>query len=131
MDSSSTSTSLRDKFRGLMLGAAAGDCLGRPIEGHRSVADSYLSGLLTSPTPLIYTDDTAMAVVLARSLLDRGGFSGADMAAGFAEEYRSEPFRGYGRTWWTFSIGSSEGSPGRRPPPDSSAARGPTETVPP
>lgn len=89
--------SLQDKFRGTMLGTAAGDCLGRPVEGHRPVSDFYLSEVLTSHAFLSYSDDTAMTRVLARSLLDRDGFSGAHMSLGFAREFRAEPFRGYGR----------------------------------
>jgi poly(ADP-ribose) glycohydrolase ARH3 len=81
-----------------MLGVAVGDCLGRPVEGHRHVPESYLEEVLSSPPPMIYTDDTAMTIVLARSLLDSDGFSGADLARAFADEFQAEPFRGYGRS---------------------------------
>lgn len=81
-----------------MLGVAVGDCLGRPVEGHRHVPESYLEEVLSSPPPMIYTDDTAMTIVLARSLFDSDGFSGADLARAFADEFEAEPFRGYGRS---------------------------------
>lgn len=59
--------------------------------------ESYIEEVLAGPRPLLYSDDTAMTLVLARSLLDCGGFSGADMSLAFAEEYEAAPFRGYGR----------------------------------
>ncbi len=89
-------TTLEDRFRGLMVGTAVGDCLGRPVEGHRSVGESYLTEVKTRPPLLIYTDDTAMTLKLAESLIESDGFDGADMAMRFAAEYRDEPFRGYG-----------------------------------
>lgn len=79
-----------------MLGTAVGDCLGRPMEGRRHVPEEYLDGLLTSPPALIYTDDTLMSALLAGSLLQSDGFSGADMAARFARAYEMNPNRGYG-----------------------------------
>lgn len=80
-----------------MVGTAVGDCLGRPVEGHRHVSDTYIEQVLISPPRLIYTDDTAMTISLAESLLACDGFSGSDMAQRFARDYRDEPHRGYGR----------------------------------
>lgn len=87
----------REQFRGLMVGTAVGDCLGRPVEGHPQVGDSYITEVLESPPPLIYTDDTVTTIMLAESLLASEGFSGEDMAERFAEAYRAEPNRGYGK----------------------------------
>lgn len=87
---------IKDKSRGLMVGTAVGDCLGRPIEGNLNVGERYIQEILTSPPKLLYTDDTAMTMGLVGSLLDRGGFSGPDMARRFAQDYRDEPHRGYG-----------------------------------
>lgn len=89
---------LRDRFRGLMVGTAVGDCLGRPVEGHRTVGKGYIEEILGSPPSLIYTDDTAMTMVVAESLLASDGFEGSDMALRFAEEYSNQPHRGYGRS---------------------------------
>jgi len=75
-----------DRFRGLMLGISVGDCLGRAVEGHRRVADSYIDEVLSSTAPSIYTDDTAMTLGLARSLVESDGFSGSDMAMRFARD---------------------------------------------
>lgn len=87
---------LQDKFRGLMIGAAVGDCIGRPVEGHREVPDSYIDDVVKRGPFLAYTDDTAMSMALAESLLECDGFSGVDMAMKFAREFEAEPFRGYG-----------------------------------
>ncbi len=86
----------RDRFRGLMLGTAVGDALGRPIEGLQQVSPSYIEEIVSGPRSMIYTDDTAMTIWLAESLLAAGGFDGADMSMRFAEGYQREPFRGFG-----------------------------------
>jgi poly(ADP-ribose) glycohydrolase ARH3 len=86
-----------DRFRGLMVGTAVGDCLGRPVEGHRDVPVEYLEELTSKPPPLIYSDDTIMTILVAESLLESDGFDGEDMAMRFAEEFNAEPHRGYGR----------------------------------
>jgi len=88
--------SLRDRFRGLMLGTAVGDALGRPVEGHAQVSQTYIDEIRTDPRSMIYTDDTVMATWLAESLLAVDGFDGADMSMRFAEGYQREPHRGYG-----------------------------------
>ncbi|MGF1618516.1 MAG: ADP-ribosylglycohydrolase family protein [Acidimicrobiia bacterium] len=86
----------RDRFRGLMLGTAVGDALGRPVEGHQVVSQSYIDEILAGPRSMIYTDDTAMTIWLAESLLAAGRFDGADMSMRFAQGYQQEPYRGYG-----------------------------------
>ncbi|MEX2624722.1 MAG: ADP-ribosylglycohydrolase family protein [Acidimicrobiia bacterium] len=85
-----------DRFRGLMIGTAVGDSLGRPVEGHRRVSVDYVAEVITNPPPMRLTDDTAMTIGLAESLLAADGFSGDDLAQRFAENYRSDPDRGYG-----------------------------------
>lgn len=89
--------SIRDRFRGVMLGLAVGDCLGRPVEGWASLPEDYIGEVLAGPRSMVYSDDTAMTLVLVRSLLECGGFSGSHMSLAFAEEYEAAPFRGYGR----------------------------------
>ncbi len=91
-----TSSGLQDRFRGLMVGTAVGDCLGRPVEGRGTTPEKYLADLVERPPLLVYTDDTAMTICLAESLVESGGFDGDDMALRFATEYRDQPFRGYG-----------------------------------
>ena len=91
-----TEKDLRDRYRGALLGVAVGDCLGRPVEGHRQVSESYLLEVVADPPRLLYTDDTAMTLAVAESLLACDGFDGADLARRFADEYRRDPHRGYG-----------------------------------
>jgi poly(ADP-ribose) glycohydrolase ARH3 len=87
---------LTDRFRGLMAGTAVGDCVGRPYEGRRAT-EEQIEGLMGGvPPPLIYTDDTAMTIALAESLLECDGFEGAHMSMRFATQYRESPHRGYG-----------------------------------
>ena len=73
---------LLNKFRGAMLSAALGDALG----AHRKKN----SGLLR------YTDDTAMTIALAESIIERGKTDSIHIAGKFAEHYEKEPWRGYG-----------------------------------
>lgn len=94
---SSSMSSVLDRFRGLMVGLAVGDCLGRPVEGLFRVPDAYLAEMVVDPPPLLYSDDTAMAMVVAESLLAQNGFSGEDMAQRFANLHQEDPNRGYGR----------------------------------
>lgn len=87
---------MRGRFRGLMVGTAVGDALGRPVEGHQQVSESYIDEIRKRPRSMTYTDDTIMAIWVAESLLASGGFDGGDMSMRFAEGYQREPFRGYG-----------------------------------
>jgi len=69
---------LRDRFRGCLLGLAVGDALGMPVESHRRgsfepVVDVVGGGPFRRPAGH-WTDDTAMAICLATSLLERDGF---------------------------------------------------------
>ena len=88
--------SLRDRFRGAMLGVAVGDALGAPFEGIGMVHPAELRSMEAEPGPLRYTDDTHMTLGMAESLLERRGFDGEHMAMTFARKYHQEPWRGYG-----------------------------------
>jgi len=87
---------LRDRFRGAMLGVAVGDALGAPFEGMGMVSPADLKNLEAEPGQLRYTDDTHMTLGMAESLLEKRGFDGEHMAMTFAQNYRQEPWRGYG-----------------------------------
>lgn len=91
-----TETELADRFRGALVGTAVGDALGAPMEGRNKVSADYLSSLDSTPPNLTYTDDTAMTIGVANSLLESSGFDGAHMAATLARSYEREPWRGYG-----------------------------------
>lgn len=86
---------MNDRYRGTMLGTAVGDALGAPMEGAPRVPPSYLDSLDTDP-PRTYTDDAAMALGIARSLVECGDFDGEHMANRLADMYADEPWRGYG-----------------------------------
>jgi len=90
-------TDLRDRFRGVIVGTAVGDALGRPVEGRRRPRLDYLDDMAERFSFFPYSDDTVLTVALAESLLACDGFDGADMARRFAEAWRAEPHRGYGR----------------------------------
>jgi poly(ADP-ribose) glycohydrolase ARH3 len=88
---------LRSKARGALLGAALGDALGRSFEGHPAPAASEVSDVLRAHATLRYTDDTAMTIALAESLVAVGDLDEDHLAETFARHWHAEPWRGYGR----------------------------------
>ncbi|RWS00714.1 Poly(ADP-ribose) glycohydrolase ARH3-like protein [Dinothrombium tinctorium] len=95
---------LANKFRGTLIGALLGDCLGAPFEGDfvvtKSVLTNYVTKLQVETGSVLqmysYTDDTAMTKSVAESLLECKGFDAKDMAKRFTFEYEQQPKRGYG-----------------------------------
>lgn len=90
----------RDRAAGVLLGLACGDGLGRPVEGwaaeriereHGTLTDFVGDGAHGEP-PGTVTDDTQLAVRLARSLLDCGGFDADDFVDRLLEWYERRPF---------------------------------------
>ncbi len=86
--------------RGCLLGLACGDALGRPVEfssaarierEHGRVTEMLGDGTHGKPKGTI-TDDTELALCIARSLANEGGFDGEDVARRFLEWYESGPF---------------------------------------
>ncbi|MBN3319565.1 ARHL2 glycohydrolase, partial [Atractosteus spatula] len=91
------------RFRGALVGAVLGDCIGGEFEGAEEVPlDRVLQHLNSldqenrGDAVLQYSDDTAMTRCVVQSLLTRGEFDQVDLAHRFAEEYRQAPARGYG-----------------------------------
>jgi len=81
---------MTERFSGCLLGLALGDALGAPFEGSPPGEKP-----LGSPRPLLrYTDDTEMALGVAESLSEAGGFDPGHMAMKFAANF--DPRRGYG-----------------------------------
>ena len=70
------------RFRGCLLGLAAGDALGTTLEfktpGSFVPIQDMLGGGPFALQPGQWTDDTSMALCLAESLLEKGGFDPAD-----------------------------------------------------
>ena len=86
--------------QGCLLGLACGDALGRPVEfksavtieaSHGTLDEMVGNGTHGKPAGTI-TDDTELALCIARSLVSAGGFDGADIAARFVSWYESGPF---------------------------------------
>ncbi|XP_066540135.1 ADP-ribosylhydrolase ARH3 isoform X2 [Hoplias malabaricus] len=97
------STPTLSRFRGALVGAVLGDCVGGEFEGAEDVpldrVLQHLTGLEDDTRGdgiLQYSDDTAMMHCVAHSLLTRAGFDEQDMARRFAKEYSLSPGRGYG-----------------------------------
>jgi len=94
---------LLDRFRGCMVGAVIGDCLGSPVECQfwRGISSKRVSEIFheyqkENHETLKYTDDTAMARQVADSIIAMRSVDSKDMAKRFVQEYDNEPFRGYG-----------------------------------
>ena len=72
----------QDRFRGCLLGLAAGDALGTTLEFKRSGTfqpiDDMIGGGPFNLEPGQWTDDTSMALCLAASLIERGEFDPMD-----------------------------------------------------
>ena len=75
-------TAIRDRFRGCLLGLAAGDALGTTLEfetpGTFEEIDDMVGGGPFGLRPGQWTDDTSMALCLAASLIEKGGFDAMD-----------------------------------------------------
>ncbi|XP_046342813.2 ADP-ribosylhydrolase ARH3-like isoform X2 [Haliotis rufescens] len=97
------------RFRGSLVGAVLGDCIGAiyECEGNVKLKDvlKTVKDLETNFKKLKdgeklellpFTDDTAMARSVAASLVAKKGFDVKDMAKRFTDEFHLEPNRGYG-----------------------------------
>jgi ADP-ribosyl-[dinitrogen reductase] hydrolase len=89
-----------DRTAGVLLGLACGDALGRPVEfetparilaQYGEVTEMLANGTWGKPAGTV-TDDTDMALCLARSLVDCGGFDPDDVAERFVAWYDAGPF---------------------------------------
>lgn len=83
---------LRDRFQGALLGLAVGDALAVNTQFRKPGTFSAVGDLLGGgPFDLprgAWTDDTAMALLLAESLLDRQGFDAQDLVTRYARWQR-------------------------------------------
>lgn len=90
---------VRGRARAAFLGLALGDALGAPVEfmtrgeiaAQHGVLRDLVGGGWLHLRPGAVTDDTEMSLVLARSLVARGGLDLADLAARLAEWLRGGP----------------------------------------
>ena len=81
------------KFVGGMLGTALGDAIGELAFSVPGEAE--LRSKITEAGRLIYTDDTAMAIGLAESLLEVGQLDPQKLGDTWRANYQQEPWRGY------------------------------------
>ncbi|WP_435125525.1 ADP-ribosylglycohydrolase family protein [Halobaculum sp. D14] len=95
-----TDTETERRAAGCLLGLACGDALGRPVEfrtqssvaaEHGRVTEMLGDGTHGQPAGTV-TDDTELALCIARSLAENGGFDGADVARRFVDWLDGDPF---------------------------------------
>lgn len=84
---------LESKFLGGLLGVAIGDAIGELA--FRSPEEAGLRSQIAHTDPLVYTDDTAMAIGLAESILQVGHLDPQQLGDTFRTNYLREPWRGY------------------------------------
>ncbi len=84
--------STRDRFRGCLVGLAAGDALGTTLEfsalGSFDPIDDMVGGGPFELRAGQWTDDTSMALCLATSLLESGGFDPLDQMRRYVRWFR-------------------------------------------
>ena len=85
---------LEAKFLGAMIGGALGDAIGELAFSLTDVP--ALDAGIAEADVLVYTDDTAMALGLAESLIVCGAVDPQALGRAFHENFRREPWRGYG-----------------------------------
>ena len=101
----------RDRFRGCLLGLAAGDAVGTTVEfqprGSFAPVIDMVGGGPFHLQPGQWTDDTSMALCLATSLVETGGFDARDQI----ERYVRWATQGYlSSTGTCFDIGTTVAS---------------------
>jgi poly(ADP-ribose) glycohydrolase ARH3 len=84
---------VQSRFLGGMLGSALGDAIGELAFWRLGEAD--LRSKIAYAKVLIYTDDTAMAIGLAESILEVGHLDPQHLGDTFRANYMREPWRGY------------------------------------
>jgi ADP-ribosylglycohydrolase len=99
---------LSARYRGSLLGLAAGDALGTTLEFRQPGTFAPLGDLVGggpfNPPAGAWTDDTSMALCLAESLVECGGFDPVDQLARYVRWYRHGHLASTGRC---FDIGNT------------------------
>jgi len=84
---------LKSRFLGGMVGSAVGDAIGEMAFLYPE-RERLLSNL-ARVSELRYTDDTAMAIGMAESIIKEGGIDQNGLGKTFSNNYQREPWRGY------------------------------------
>lgn len=118
----------RERFRGCLLGLAVGDAVGTTLEFRRRGTFEPLTDMVGGgPFGLLpgqWTDDTSMALCLATSLIERGGFDAHDQMIRYCQWADS----GYlSSTGACFDIGNTVASSLRRYQRDGNPYAGSTD----
>jgi ADP-ribosylglycohydrolase len=99
---------LCDRYRGSLLGLAAGDALGTTLEfehpGSFTPITDMLGGGPFGLEPGQWTDDTSMALCLAESLVERRAFDPVDQLRRYCRWYREAHLSSTGHC---FDIGNA------------------------
>jgi poly(ADP-ribose) glycohydrolase ARH3 len=87
------STDLQSRFLGTMVGSAVGDAIGELA--FTTPTRKHLEQRVEQALILRYTDDTAMAIGLAESIVQNRGLDSLHLGDTFRRNYHREPWRGY------------------------------------
>jgi poly(ADP-ribose) glycohydrolase ARH3 len=87
------SSELKAKYIGAMVGSALGDAIGELA--FQCPEQEPLKILISRTAELVYTDDTAMAIGVAESLLEKRGINQQHLGETFSRNFFREPWRGY------------------------------------
>jgi len=93
MGGNKMATDLKGKYLGAMVGSALGDAIGELA--FRCPEKQSLLALVDRIEKLVYTDDTAMAIGLAESILQKKGIDPQHLGDIFSRNFFREPWRGY------------------------------------
>ena len=86
-------TDIKAKYLGGMVGSALGDAIGELAFRYPSKDD--LCSQLDRLTEFRYTDDSAMSIGLAESILKKSSLDQQDLGETFRHNFKREPWRGY------------------------------------
>ena len=86
-------TDLKSKFIGAMVGSALGDAIGELA--FEAPERGLLVRRVEQHETLVYTDDTAMAIGLAESILAKSRIDPQHLGETFSRNFFREPWRGY------------------------------------
>jgi poly(ADP-ribose) glycohydrolase ARH3 len=84
---------IKAKFLGGMVGSALGDAIGELAFSYPARESLWIQ--LDRLRELHYTDDTAMSIGLAESILKKGFLDEQDLGETFRSNFQNEPWRGY------------------------------------
>ena len=84
---------IKEKYLGGMIGSALGDAIGELAFFHPN--KETLCAQLEQLETYRYTDDTAMSIGIAESILKTGCLDEKDLGETFRENFKREPWRGY------------------------------------